>query len=202
MIEMSLRELVDLVGFADPASGKTSKIGCQNAIVIVGQDADGRAFALDEWAERSSSDVLNRMIFAKNREWHTRRFGAEASAQQYLWYEALLREANMRRERIVLIPVEQPTNETKEYRITFTIQEWMHNGFLYVDDRCAQLLAQLKAYPNGTLCDLVDALASALRMLRNPFATRRKLEYDALYDDDARWRKAVRDDARYGGFRR
>lgn len=28
------------------------------------------------------------------------------------------REANARRERIILIPVEQPTNQTKEWRIT------------------------------------------------------------------------------------
>jgi predicted phage terminase large subunit-like protein len=202
LASLSIKELIDLVGFVDPASGKTSVLGCQNAIAIVGQDEEGRAFVLDEYAERTSSDTLNLEVFRLNKMWLCKRFGVEASAQQYLYYEAILREANMRRERIQLIPIEQPTNQTKEWRITTTIQEWMHNGMLFVDRRCIGLKKQLEVYPNGQLCDLVDALASALRMLRSPFASRMRLSYDDRYDDDARWREKVRRDRRYEPFSR
>lgn len=197
-----LSKLIDVVGFVDPASGKTSTPGCQNAIVIVGQDEAGRAFALAEYAERSSSDILNLKVFEMNRKWRCHRFGVEASAQQMLYYQAILREANIRQERIRLLPVEQPTNQTKEWRITTTVQEWMHNGMLFVADDCIELRKQLKNYPNGVLCDVVDALASALRLLRNPFATRRRLDYDDLYSDEARWRKDTRRDRRYDRFSR
>jgi len=195
-------QFVDIVGFVDPASGKTSTPGCQNAIVIIGQDEEGKAFVVDEYAERTSSDALNLAVFAKNRRWRCKRFGVEASAQQYLYYEAIVREAQIRRERIILVPVEQPTNQTKEWRITTTIQEWMHNGMLYVDESCTELLKQLKNYPNGQLVDVVDACASALRMLRNPFATRRQLEYDDLYEADVQQRRDMRNDARYSPFAR
>lgn len=201
MATLSVKELIDIVGFVDPASGKTSTPGCENAIVIVGQDEEGRAYVLDEYGARESSDTLNLRVFQMNSVWHCKRFGIEASAQQYLYYEAILREANIRHERIALVPIEQPTNQVKEWRITTTIQEWMHNGMLYVDRRCVQLKKQLEVYPTGQLVDIVDALASALRMLRNPFTTKQSLAYDERYDDYQRWHKSARRDPRYAGFR-
>lgn len=197
MATIRLVNMIDMVGFVDPASGKTSEVGCQNAIVIVAQDSDGRAFVLDEYAERSHSDILNTAIFRMNRAWNCKRFGVEASAQQNLYYQALVREAAARRERIILVPVEQPTNQTKEWRITTTVQEWMHNGFLFVDPACKNVRRQLEVYPNSPQVDVVDALASALRMLRNPFVQHRRSEYDDIYNDEARWRQEVRRDNRY-----
>lgn len=173
METLNLASAMDIVGFADPASGKTSTPGCENAIVIVAQHPNGTAFAIAEWAERTSSNELNAKIFELNRRYRCRRFGAESSAQQNLWYEALVREAIARHERILLVPVEQPTNQTKEWRITTTIQEWMHNGLLYIADSCPALRHQLRVYPGGNLVDLADALASALRLLRNPLVKRR-----------------------------
>lgn len=167
--EIHLSSLIDIVAFADPASGKTSEVGCENAIVVVGQHPRGMALVLDEWSERTSSNELNAKIFEMHAKWKTRRFGCESSAQQNLWYEALVREALAKRMRIMLIPVEQPTNETKEWRITTTIQEWMHNGMLYVASHLTKLKERLRVYPGALgAIDDVDALASALRMLRNP----------------------------------
>ena len=177
---LNLAQAIDVVGFCDPASGKTSTPGCQNAIVVVAQNARGIAFAVDEWADRTSSNEMNAKIFEMNRKWRCRRFGAESSAQQNLWYEALVREALARHERIILIPVEQPTNQTKEWRVTTTIQEWMHNGFLYIADSCPQLRHQLTVYPGGQLVDLADALASALRMFANPLVRQRTATVEGL----------------------
>lgn len=173
--------LVDLVAFADPASGETSRPGCQMAIVVVGQHPEGMAFVLDEWADRTSVDVLDNKIFEIHKKWRTRRFGIESSAQQNLWAQELITVANARRERIVLVPVDQPTNQTKEWRITTTITHWMHNGMLYVAEGCVQLLHQLRVYPGGTgPIDLVDALASALRMLRDPLVRMRTAPVEHL----------------------
>src|SRR5208337_3397894 len=187
---------------ADPSSGKLTTSGAQNAIVVVGQLDDGRAFVVDEWAERCSSDVLTEKIFMYNRRWKTKRFGIDSTGQQNLYFQAVNKEANLRRERICLVPVEFKSNEQKEFRITVNVQRWMHNGLLFVSEHCKKLLRQLEVYPTGTLCDLADALAAALGLLRDPLASRAKLAYDPDYDENARFLKNVRKDERYIPFRR
>ena len=203
MSTINLSELSDLVGFADPSSGKLTTDGAQNAIVIVGQLPDGRAFVLDEWAERASTDTLTRQIFTFNARWKCKRFGVDATGQQHLYFDMLCKEGTLRRERIALMPREFTVAEgSKQFRITTTIQHWMHNGLLFVNRTCKVLLRQLERYPTGILCDVVDALAGALSLLRDPLASRAKLSYDPNYDEEERFRKQGRNDPRYAGFSR
>lgn len=190
--QIKVADFRDIIGMADPASGKLTAGGAQHAIVIVGQAEDGKAFMLDEWAERTSSDVLVRQIFTLNSRWRCRRFGLESVGQQNLFFQSTVREADMRRERIALVPIDQPTTQDKEFRITSTIQKWCHNGLLFVNETCTGTLRQLERYPAGLLCDLVDALASALNMLRDPFANKRGLLYDPDYDEMARYGQSQR----------
>jgi predicted phage terminase large subunit-like protein len=204
MNSIKLSELTDLVGFCDPSSGKTNvPDGADNAIVIVGQTIDGRTFALDEWVERAATDTITRRILEYNARWRCKRFGVDATGQQHLYFDMLSREASLRRERIALIPREFTVAEgSKQFRITTTIQRWMHNGLLFVGRNCTTLLRQLERYPTGMKCDAVDALAGALSLLRDPLASQAKLEYDTEYDEEQRFRNAVRKDPRYGAFKR
>jgi predicted phage terminase large subunit-like protein len=195
-------EFSDIVGMCDPASGKLTKEGCQSAIVIVAQIPDGRAFALAEWADKCATDVITRNIFLMNRMWRCHRFGIDSTGQQNLYFQDVVKEANIRRERIALVPREMPSTENKEFRLTSTIQRWMHNGLLYVNESCPMLYRQLERYPTGFMVDLVDALSECLRMLRDPLANRGKLEYDPIYNEETRWQNQFRGDPRYGGFSR
>ena len=79
---------------------------------------------------------------------------------------------------MLIVPVEQPSNQTKEFRITTEIQLWLHNGLLYINKDAVELKKELEEYPRGQTCDIVDALASALHMLRNPFASPKGLSYE------------------------
>ena len=191
-MQVKVNEFRDILGMCDPASGKLTSGGAQHAIVIVGQSEDGKAFVLDEWAERTDSTILVREMFRLNNVWRCRRFGLESVGQQNLFFQSTVREADMRRERIALVPIDQPTTQDKEFRITSTIQKWMHNGLLYVNENCKTCLRQLERYPTGLLCDVVDALASALNMLRDPFASKRGLQYDSEYDEMERYGRSQR----------
>lgn len=193
---LSIGEFVDSVGFADLASGKLTA-GAQHAIVVVRQLADGRAFVFDEWANRTSTEVLTENIFRLNSHWRPRCFGIDATGQQHLYFDMLSREAALRRERISLVAREFTVAEgSKEFRLTTIISRWMHNGLLFINQTCKQLLHQLSIYPTGTLVDLVDALAGALSLLRDPLTGHGKLVYDPAYDETARWQRTLRNDRR------
>jgi hypothetical protein len=183
MEKIPISHMIDGVGFADPASGRVTRANCRSAIVVVMQSEQGTAFVVDSWAERCHTTTLTEKIFAINRKWqpYLRRFGIEASAQQGLYVDQVIREANLLREPISVVPVMQPTNQTKEFRVTVTIQRWLHNDLLYIPAAHTDLRRELEAYPLGATCDLVDALASALNMLRDPLATRQKLSYNSAW---------------------
>lgn len=105
-----------------------------------------------------------------NDEWHPNRFGIDATGQQSLYADTLIRDAQTQRKRILIVPMSMPTTETKEFRITTEVQKWLHSGLLYINESCTEAIKEIKAYPKGKTCDIVDALASALHMLKDPFA--------------------------------
>jgi len=79
---------------------------------------------------------------------------------------------------MTIVPVEQPTNQTKEFRITTEVQKWLHNGLLYLNESCVEAKKEIEQYPKGQTCDIVDAIASALHMLRDPFSNPHGLIYE------------------------
>ncbi len=182
-MRLALSGLADIVGFADPASGRLTTAGARSAIIILGQDGEtGRAFQLDEWAKRCSTDELTDKIFEMQGKWRCQRFGVESSAQQSLYVDSLIREANIRKLRIAIVPINQPTNQTKEFRITSTLQRWIHPGLLFINKNCKETIKEVSRYPytQDGVCDVADALASACIMLRDPYANRRKVRVDHL----------------------
>lgn len=125
----------------------------------------------------------------------------DATGTQRLYFDMVVKEAVTRKERISLIPREFTVSEgSKEFRLTTIVQRFMHNGLLFIDRKCTTLIRQLTKYPTGTHTDAVDALAGLLSLLRDPMASRARLQYDPDYDETLRWRKAIRDDNRYAPF--
>ena len=187
MIEFGIDTLIDKVGFTDPASGKIASNKtqrAQTAHIVGGQDRDGKAFVFEALGHTVATDQIVQTLFQLNRKYGCARWGIESSAQQNLFVDSTIREAVTRREPIRIVPVEQPTSATKEFRITSIVQHWLHNGFLYVAEDLEDLRRQIERYPNVKTCDIVDALASFLVMLRDPFASKHGLAYDQQYKEN------------------
>ena len=181
MIQIGIGSFVDIVGFTDPASGKIASNKtqrAQTAHIVGGQDRDGKAFIFEALGHQVSTDQIVQTLFELNRKYGCTRWGIESSAQQNLWVDSTIREAVTRREPIRIVAFEQPSSATKEFRITSIVQHWLHNGFLYVAEDLTDLRTQIEKYPHTKLCDIVDAMASFLCMLRDPFTSKRGLVYD------------------------
>jgi hypothetical protein len=59
----------------------------------------------------------------------------------------------------------QPTNVDKDFRIRQVLKTYSASGRLFVPPRCVELRQELMGFPSSPRKDLVDALASALRLL-------------------------------------
>jgi hypothetical protein len=160
-------DLVDTVGFVDPASSKAilKSQRARAAIVIVSQDRFRRIFVRDCWAEATTANALIEAIFRLNALWRPRPFGCEANAMQILFAEAVLREARQRDITLPLVPVYQPPTQKKHFRIRQALQPVVAAGRLFLQPEHRELLHELTTFPQHPRVDLVDALASAVTLL-------------------------------------
>ncbi len=164
---MTSAELVDVVGFVDPASSKSvlKSQRARAAIVIVAQDRWRRVFVRASWAEATNANALIEKIFEFNAAWRPHPFGCEANAMQILFAEAVQREARMRDVRLPLLPVYQPPQQKKAFRIRQALQPLIAAGRLILRQEDAELEHELTSFPQHPRVDLVDALASAVTLL-------------------------------------
>lgn len=179
---MTRADLVDIVGYIDPAGGRTTvrKTSSRSADVIIGQDDIGRVFVLHAWAGRIPTTAHTDRIFKLVEDFHPRLLGIDASAQQSLYSDSLTREAKMRAARLPLLPMKMPTTMNKTERVRSVLQPVIVYGRLLVQPTQRDLLIELEAFPGGATVDLVDALASAISILRKvSSANARRSERDA-----------------------
>jgi hypothetical protein len=172
-----------VAAFCDPAGGKRmelKRVRARSAIVVVGEDQLGRIFVLSTWADRASAHQLSERIFLTQELHRPRVFGIEANAMQALYGEMVAYEARRRAQRLPLFPVKQPTNVDKDWRIRTALQPVIGHDRLFVQDTQYELRAELTTFPMNPLKDLVDALASAVSLLRKPTApAKRREDHDA-----------------------
>ena len=169
MTEWPLSQLADIAAFCDPAGGKRleiKRVRARSAIVVVGADRIGRIFVLHTWADRCTAGQLSDRILQVQRDHQPRVFGIEANAMQALYGEMVAREARHTGQRLPLLPVKQPTNVDKDWRIRTALQPVMGNDRLFTQAGQYELRAELTTFPMNPLKDLVDALASAVTLLR------------------------------------
>lgn len=184
---IKLEDLPDRYGFLDPASSKKDtelkQVKARSAIVVVAYDWLGRIFVLDAWAKRCSTDELIERMYRTHEIWNLRVLGGEANAMQELFQEAVMRDARLRGKKLPLRPVHQPTRLEKEWRIRTILQPVIANGRLFLRDDMTELRTEIASFPLSPIKDLVDALASAIKLIP-PRATKRESdsEIDALAD--------------------
>lgn len=158
------------IAFLDPSGGHTQikRQRARAAIVVVAGDNLGRIFCLHAWAGRVSTDTMVEKVFWINETFRPRIFGCEANALQKLFAETLTIIAKHREIKLPLTPYFQPTQIDKFFRNRTILQPVLANGrlFLNVDDSQQQeLVNELRAHPTGTTVDLVDALATTIKLM-------------------------------------
>lgn len=183
MTEFPLDALIDRVAFLDPAGGKSlalKRVRARAAIVVVGQDALTRIFVLHTWADRAPAGALAERVFTVQGDHKPRVFGIEANAMQALYGEMVAREAKFKGVRLPLEPVKQPTNVDKDWRIRTALQPVIAEGRLFLQEGQHELRAELTTFPMSPLKDIIDALASAISLLRRvPLPVQIREERDA-----------------------
>lgn len=184
---IKLEELSDRYGFVDPASskkdGELKQVKARSAIVVVAYDWLGRIFVLDAWAKRCSTDELIERMYRTHELWNLRTLGGEANGLQELFQEAVMRDARLRGKKLPLRPIHQHTRIDKDWRIRTILQPVIANGRLFIRPDMTELKTEIAAFPLSPIKDLVDALASAIKLVP-PRATRREndREIDELVD--------------------
>lgn len=157
------------VAFLDPAGGKTQikRQRARAAIVVIAGDALNRYFVLYAWAGRVATDAMVEKVFWVNQTFRPRIFGCEANALQKLFADTLAIIAKHREVKLPLTAYHQPTQIEKHFRNRTILQPVLANGRLFLDVEDSQqqeLVNELRAHPTGQTVDLVDALATAIKL--------------------------------------
>ncbi len=167
--QFSLLDLPARYAFLDPAGGKKRssplKNAARSAIVVAAPSPVGHILVLEAWAAKCTTSELVEKVFATQKTWGVRVFGVEANAMQSLFVDSLELLAQFQEVRLPLTPVFQPTRVEKEFRIRTALQPLLQGGRLVLGTGQTDLLVELEAFPQGQTVDLVDALASVVRLI-------------------------------------
>jgi len=174
---------LERIAFCDPASGRqvVKRVRARSAIIVIGVDHLMRFFVLLAWAGRPTPSKLVEKLIEVGATYKPRRFGIEANAMQSLFAALVIAQAKELKKNIPFVPVNQDTKIDKDWRIRTEIQPVIANGRLFVMDKQVELLSELTAFPMGMTKDLVDCLASAIKLApKRARPQAQKDEMDAL----------------------
>src|SRR5229473_3127103 len=141
-----------LVAFVDSAGGRVGGTNSRSknsrsrsAIIVLGQDDLTRLFVLKAWARHCTTDELIEEIFRTQTDFQPAVFGIDASGNQGLFPDALIREA---REKGKKLPLSKMAMETdKDFRIETTLQPLQSAGRLFAQEEMLDLRGEYEAFP-------------------------------------------------------
>lgn len=159
--------------FCDPAGsskGKTAarlrSVKARQAILVAAADHIPRVFVLYAWSGRLTTSSFRDKILTVYGDYRPRLFGIEANAMQFLFADLVREEARTQFSgSIRMIPVQQPTNIEKSYRIRTAIEPVLNDGRLFLAPGLTELETELRGFPTARTKDLVDCLASVINLL-------------------------------------
>lgn len=160
----------------DPASGKERRVEAdkaRQAIVVVAADWVPRIFTLVAWAGRLSTDDFIRHIISLAETWKPRVVGIEASGTQSLFVDAVSLFARQQGKQLPIVPVKQPTDIEKDFRLRTTIEPILNDDRLFIRTSQEDLLYELRGFPTARWKDLVDCLATVVNLIP-PRSTKRQ----------------------------
>jgi len=170
-MRISLSEL-DFYMFVDPA-GKAKrgeglkKSRPRQAIVVLAADWLTRVFVFYAWAGNLPPTAFMEKIIDVYSRYSPRICGIEANAMQELFAELVKDEATRRLGTVRMRPINQDTHVDKDWRIRTTLEPVVNQGRLFLLDGNTQidLENEVRSFPTGKRKDIVDALASAVKLI-------------------------------------
>lgn len=157
-------DLTDRIEFCDPHGGHETiqKTSARGSIVVVARDFIDRFWVLEAFASRCTTDQLVERLFEMNDRWSPWQCRVESATQQGLFVDMIRREGILRRKKINVVPHPVSTRVNKEARIREILHLPWAEGRIIIRDDMLELKSELRAFPVGETCDLVDALASCI----------------------------------------
>lgn len=175
----------EFYAFTDPASAKTTGRSqvrkARQSIVVCGVDSIMRFFVVYAWAGALATSLYIDKLLRVHERFHPRLFGVEANAMQSLFADCVRDKAKERKiKSIKFLGIHQPTNIDKDFRIRTALEPVINEGRLFLlSERCDVLLhganvrlrvpidleVELQGFPTAMFKDLVDCLASVVRLI-------------------------------------
>lgn len=179
---------LETYAFCDPAAGKDArnkKRRARQCIVVGMRDWLERWFFPYIWAGHLTASDFKDKILDTQETWEPRRFGIEANGMQVLFGSLVREEAKLRFGRIKIIPIYQPTNVEKNFRIRTGIEPVILQGRFFLQEGELEARAELQGFPTAQTKDIVDAMETCMSRVA-PKRPRKRVE-DTETEDYARY---------------
>lgn len=180
-IELELKYL-EIYAYADLAAGKDTKNktkGAKQAVVVGARDWLDRWFFLQTWAGRETTSDFKEKILETQEIYKPRIFGLEANGMQVLFGNLVREEAKLRFGKVKMIPVYQPTNVEKNFRIRTGLEPLINQGRLFLLPDADDARVELRGFPTGRTKDVVDAMETCIRLApKRPISNRQDREVE------------------------
>ena len=169
MSELELQYL-DGYMFVDPAGKpkpgeRLKKSRSRQAIIVLNADWLNRIFVHVAWAGRLPTSRFTDKIISTYQRHRPRICGIEANAMQELYADMVIDKAREKLDQVSIYPVYQPTKVEKTWRIRSVLEPVINEGRLFLLDDMQDLEAEIRGFPTAEYKDLVDALASAIKLV-------------------------------------
>jgi hypothetical protein len=165
--ELDLKYL-EIYGFCDLAAGKEARAKRRTArqvISIAARDWLDRWFFIYIWAGRETATDFKKRIVDAQEMYRPRIFGLEANGMQVLYGSLVREEARLRcGSKVKMIPVYQPTNVDKDFRIRSGLEPLIAQGRLFILPELTDAWIELRGFPTAATKDIVDAMETTIRL--------------------------------------
>jgi hypothetical protein len=180
----------------DPNHSGNAGLGrCRHAINVVGLSAAGDYYLLDCFAEACSYDAFYAKIYELAGKWKLTKIGLETiAAQRYIGHHIeQMSRLNGQPLRILELKgeVEGPDGELtrkKEWRIRNVLAPIFESGRFYTQRKFQDFLGEYTTFPKGRYVDILDALAYAPQLIKQP---QRYEEYIRMLGNNQRGARQV-----------
>lgn len=169
----------ELYAYADLAAGKDAKAKKHTArqtIVVGARDWLERWFWVYLWAGRLTTSQFKDRILLAQETFEPRKFGLEANGMQILFGSIVREEARLKFGKgVKIVPIYQPTNVDKNYRIRTGIEPVIIQGRFFLQSKEIDARAEITGFPTAHYKDIVDSMETCMNQVA-PRRARKKGE--------------------------
>ncbi len=184
---------LEVYSYADLAAGKDARTKIRTArqcVVTAARDWLDRWFFIDIWAGRLTTSGFKDKILETQKTHSPRLFGLEANGMQVLFGNLVREEAKQQDITSKIIPIYQPTNVDKNFRIRTGLEPVILQGRLFLMESQIEAWSELRGFPTAQTKDIVDAMETCISRVapKRPISRRN----DREKEDYAKYLRATR----------